>query len=66
VIARQSLHLTRMVDDLLDVGAAITGKMSLHAQTLETLATVTEALRTLAPPGPPPAGAWSSKAQRHG
>ncbi|HZF28378.1 MAG TPA: MHYT domain-containing protein [Gammaproteobacteria bacterium] len=51
VIARQSLHLTRMVDDLLDVGRAITGKMSLHAQPLETLATVTEALRTLGAAG---------------
>ena len=51
VIARQSLHLTRMVDDLLDVGRAITGKMSLHVQPLETLATVTEALRTLGAAG---------------
>ena len=51
VIARQSSHLTRIVDDLLDVGRAIAGKMSLHRQPIDLHVTVTEALRTLAASG---------------
>jgi NO-binding membrane sensor protein with MHYT domain/two-component sensor histidine kinase len=51
VIARQSLHLTRMVDDLLDVGRAISGKMSLHRQPLEIHTTVAEALGAAATVG---------------
>jgi signal transduction histidine kinase/ActR/RegA family two-component response regulator len=47
MIARQTLHLARIVDDLLDVGRAITGKMVLHRQPLDLHATVADALRTL-------------------
>ena len=51
VIARQSLHLTRIVDDLLDVGRAIAGKMALNRQPIDLHVTVAEALRTLAAAG---------------
>jgi diguanylate cyclase len=51
VIARQTLHLTRIVDDLLDVGRAIAGKISLHREPIELYATVAEALRALAAAG---------------
>jgi NO-binding membrane sensor protein with MHYT domain/CheY-like chemotaxis protein len=47
VIARQTLQLTRIVDDLLDVGRAIVGKISLHREPLELHATVADALRNL-------------------
>ena len=47
VIARQSLHLTRIVDDLLDVGRAIKGKMLLRRQPIDIHATVAGALRAL-------------------
>ncbi len=47
VIARQSLHLTRIVDDLLDVGRAIAGKMSLNRQPIDLHVAVAEALRAL-------------------
>ena len=47
VIARQSQHLTRIVDDLLDVGRALTGKMMLHRQPLDLHAAVSDAIRTL-------------------
>jgi signal transduction histidine kinase len=48
VIARQSAHLTRIVDDLLDVGRAIAGKISLHRESIDVHAAVTEMLRALA------------------
>jgi NO-binding membrane sensor protein with MHYT domain/CheY-like chemotaxis protein len=51
VIARQSLHLTRIVDDLLDVGRAIAGKMLLHREPIDVHVTVAEALRTLGAAG---------------
>jgi NO-binding membrane sensor protein with MHYT domain/CheY-like chemotaxis protein len=51
VIARQSLHLTRIVDDLLDVGRAIAGKISLHRQPIDLHVTVADVLRTLAASG---------------
>jgi diguanylate cyclase len=51
VIARQALHLTRIVDDLLDVGRAIAGKISLHRDTLDVQAAVAETLRALAAAG---------------
>jgi NO-binding membrane sensor protein with MHYT domain/CheY-like chemotaxis protein/nitrogen-specific signal transduction histidine kinase len=51
VIARQSLHLGRIVDDLLDVGRAITGKMVLHRQPIDLHATVAEAIRGLGAAG---------------
>ncbi len=57
VIARQSLHLTRIVDDLLDVGRAIAGKIALNRQPIDLHATVTEALRAL--------GAAGATADRH-
>jgi NO-binding membrane sensor protein with MHYT domain/CheY-like chemotaxis protein len=47
VIARQSLHLNSMVEDLLDVGRAITGKMSLDMQSLGLDQAVLTALRSL-------------------
>ena len=51
MIARQSVHLARIVDDLLDVGRAITGKMVLHRQPIDLHATVSIALRTLGAAG---------------
>ena len=51
MIARQSLHLARIVDDLLDVGRAITGKMVLHRQPIDLHATVSLALSTLGAAG---------------
>jgi NO-binding membrane sensor protein with MHYT domain/CheY-like chemotaxis protein/two-component sensor histidine kinase len=51
VIARQSLHLTRIVDDLLDVGRAIAGKILLHRQPIDLHVTVADALRTLGTAG---------------
>jgi len=47
VIARQSLHLTRIVDDLLDVGRAIAGKISLRRDSIDLFAAVEETLRAL-------------------
>src|SRR5688572_9245775 len=47
IIARQSRHLARIVDDLLDVGRAIAGKMVLHRQPIDLYATVAETIRTL-------------------
>jgi NO-binding membrane sensor protein with MHYT domain/nitrogen-specific signal transduction histidine kinase/CheY-like chemotaxis protein len=51
VIARQSLHLARIVDDLLDVGRAIAGKISLHRNAIDAFAAVEETLRALAAAG---------------
>ena len=51
VIARQSLHLSRIVDDLLDVGRAIAGKISLQRDSIDAFATVEETLRELAAAG---------------
>ncbi len=51
VIARQSQHLTRIVDDLLDVGRALSGKILLHREPIELRGTVAEALRALAAGG---------------
>ena len=51
VIARQSLHLARIVDDLLDVGRAITGKMMLHRQAIDLRAVVADAIHTLGAAG---------------
>ena len=62
VIARQTVHLARIVDDLLDVGRAITGKMLLRRQPIDLHATVAEALRGLEAAGTTPAAEWSSKA----
>ena len=51
VIARQSQHLTRIVDDLLDVGRAISGKISLRREPTELHVTVSDALRALGAAG---------------
>jgi NO-binding membrane sensor protein with MHYT domain/CheY-like chemotaxis protein len=47
VIARQSLHLGRIVDDLLDVGRAVAGKISLHREPLDLHLAVGDALSAL-------------------
>ena len=47
VIARQSAHLAHIVDDLLDVGRAIAGKMALHRQPMDLHRAVDEALSAL-------------------
>jgi NO-binding membrane sensor protein with MHYT domain len=47
VIVRQSTHLSRIVDDLLDVGRAIAGKISLARQPLDLHAAVEEAVHAL-------------------
>jgi NO-binding membrane sensor protein with MHYT domain/CheY-like chemotaxis protein/two-component sensor histidine kinase len=51
VIARQSSHLARIVDDLLDVGRAISGKISLQRESIDLHATIAETLRALAAAG---------------
>jgi NO-binding membrane sensor protein with MHYT domain/CheY-like chemotaxis protein len=51
VIERQSFHLKRLVDDLLDVGRAISGKMALDLQPVEFHAIVQSALDMLATAG---------------
>jgi diguanylate cyclase len=51
VIARQSLHLMRIVDDLLDVGRAIAGKISLQRDSIDLYSTAAESLRALAAAG---------------
>lgn len=48
-ILRQALHLSRMVDDLLDVGAIATGKMRLARRPADLAAIVRRALDTCAP-----------------
>jgi diguanylate cyclase len=47
VIGRQTSHLAHIVDDLLDVGRAIAGKISLEQQPLELHAAVGDALGAL-------------------
>jgi signal transduction histidine kinase len=47
VIARQSVHLKRMIDDLLDVGRVVTGKIVLSPAPLELAAAVRLALASL-------------------
>ena len=47
VIGRQTVHLANIVEDLLDVGRAITGKMSLSLQPLDLHLAVDEALSAL-------------------
>jgi diguanylate cyclase len=51
VIGRQTLHLKRLVDDLLDVGRAVSGKISLELQPLDLDAVVKSALDMLATAG---------------
>jgi PAS domain S-box-containing protein len=47
VIDRQARHLARLVDDLLDVGRVITGKILLNRQPLDLAEAVTRSLRGL-------------------
>ena len=47
IIQRQSKHLRRMVDDLLDVGRVMTGKMVLQTQRLDLYACVTNAVAAM-------------------
>ncbi len=47
VIDRQARHLARLVDDLLDVGRVITGKILLNRQPLDFAEAVTRSLRGL-------------------
>jgi NO-binding membrane sensor protein with MHYT domain/nitrogen-specific signal transduction histidine kinase/CheY-like chemotaxis protein len=51
VIDRQSSHLKRLVDDLLDVGRAVSGKMSLELDPLDLHRSVATALAALATAG---------------
>jgi diguanylate cyclase len=51
VIARQSSHLSRIVEDLLDVGRAIAGKISLQRGPIDVFVAVDETLRALAAAG---------------
>src|SRR5256714_6328774 len=54
MIERQSLHLKRLLDDLLDVGRAVSGKMSLDLQPLDLDVVVKSALDMLASAGRTP------------
>ncbi len=47
VIQRQTLHLKRLIDDLLDVGRLVTGKIRLQRQPLDLQACVQHVLATL-------------------
>jgi two-component system, sensor histidine kinase len=47
VIQRQVQHMARLVDDLLDVGRVVTGKITLDMQLVELAATVTSSVNTL-------------------
>ena len=51
VIDRQAAHLGRIVDDLLDVGRAVAGKMSLNLQPVDLHRAVQHALGALAASG---------------
>ena len=51
VITRQAKHVTRIVDDLLDVGRAISGKISLRREPTDLNVTVAEALGALGAAG---------------
>jgi len=49
VVDRQAGHLTRLVDDLLDVSRIIRGKITLHKSSIEIAAVVEQALETSKP-----------------
>lgn len=51
VIVRQTEMLKRIIDDLLDIGRALTGKINLDLQPLDLSACVTRAAETLAAAG---------------
>ena len=46
IIARQTAHLSRLTDDLLDAGRVITGKIVLHREPLDLAEVVARALAT--------------------
>jgi signal transduction histidine kinase len=48
-ILRQTMHLSRLVDDLLDVGRIIAGKLSLDRKPVELRAIVKQAVETCTP-----------------
>ena len=47
VIARQTQHLARLMDDLLDVGRVVTGKITLERRSMDLLAAARRAVATL-------------------
>src|SRR5262249_6535388 len=47
VIARQTQHLARLMDDLLDVGRVVTGKITLERRAMDLLAAARRAVATL-------------------
>jgi PAS domain S-box-containing protein len=47
IIARQTQHLARLMDDLLDVGRVVTGKITLERRPMDLLAAARRALATL-------------------
>lgn len=47
IIARQSQHLARLMDDLLDVGRVVTGKITLERRAMDLLAAARRAVATL-------------------
>jgi PAS domain S-box-containing protein len=47
VIARQTQHLARLMDDLLDVGRVVTGKITLERRAMDVLAAARRAVATL-------------------
>ncbi|HYE35164.1 HAMP domain-containing sensor histidine kinase [Methylocaldum sp.] len=49
VVDRQTSHLTRLVDDLLDVSRIIRGKITLHNSSVDIAAVVEQALETSRP-----------------
>jgi signal transduction histidine kinase/ActR/RegA family two-component response regulator len=49
LIERQSRHLTRLVNDLLDLSRVAAGKIVLKRQTLDLVETVSQSMRTLMP-----------------
>ncbi len=49
VIERQTAHLTRLVDDLLDVGRVTTGKVQLRREILDAAAVMARAIETARP-----------------
>jgi signal transduction histidine kinase len=51
IVMRQSEHLRRLIDDLLDVGRVITGKIALDRRPADLAESVEQALRTLAAAG---------------
>ena len=47
IIARQTQHLARLMDDLLDVGRVVTGKITLERRPMDLLAAARRAVATL-------------------